>query len=293
MLTAVYIILGIILFPFIFHFVSLMITIPIKRKRNNWKDVLFRTKRFEGHLTFDKSMMLSHHHYSEMYFEDYSDGVYTKEICLTIGGLYLVYKYGFEFAYVKNDDSKSKYFGFYSVDGEWIWRTFWSKHLHDNPLLPQKHIGTYDFDMDTNRMIDSNVFRSYSKQYNPDMERPYVSILKDTIYVNKMGELQNMNEIKFWITEMRYTLPLLHALHLDKLYQKTYVHLNFDSDTGLGVESGSWKGGVLGSAMNLTLHYPELLKLYKKYRRGKCTKEQFQLGLNKRISDFMTTDKEY
>lgn len=267
----------------ILHFICLAITRYLK-PANYLNDIFHIFKRkISLYYTSDPSLMISKHHYTSLDKEDMIKGCeYAKALCITFGGLYLIYRYSQDFIMDKNADEKSSYFGLYSADGEKFWSYFWTPtSLYDNPLKARKYLGTFINDIISHKKYNKNLFESYSEQYNPSLKIPYLVELNDTTYTAKNGHQQNVNQIKWWVEETHFTLPLLHWIHLDKLYVKKYISLAFESDTELGVERGSWKGGVIGSSIKITKK--DEPKIYHTYKMVEYGNDNLTYELHRRL----------
>lgn len=295
-----WILIGLIVFIFAFHFICLEINIRIRRnniKKNlktwSWesKNRKFRIARICNH-----DLMITKTQYS-FYDVDDDKRDYAKSISLEIGGFYISFKYSKDFLMDihYSDDSKSSHYGFYSIDGERFWRAIWiGDKLYYNIFTPEKFLGCWIYDIENNKLIDNELLDKYSDKYNPNIEFPYITILKNCEYTDKDQETYQVDEIRWWLEERRWTLPILYWLGLSKLYTKKVIALSFDSDTELGIERGSWKGGVMGSCIKLnTDSERELYEDYIFTRKYFGYKPLFHHKLKTRIADFMETDQLY
>ena len=254
----VFTILGIIMFIFIFHFISLPIVKRVRKHRNYIKDVLYKSPRFTITMSGSHDLMITRHQYSKMWIEDYTDTKHSHDIMFWIGGLTFTFYYKKDFL-EGNVDDRMRAYGLYSVDGESFWNLFWwGNHTYSNPFKPNRIISktVYDFD---------NLTPVNKKDIDSTDQMPCFQILTDKPFIDKDGVRQNVHEIKFWLEEMRWTLPILHWLHLDGIYQKSYLFMDFESDTELGVGRHDWKGGVVGGSINITRDYSDIAKLYRKH----------------------------
>lgn len=212
-------------------------------------------------------------------------------IYLTFAGLLFDFRYGNDYLEDGADEEEqSKYYGFYAIDSELFWRGIGiGTHLYDNPLTPMKFIGHYGYDIKKNKLILLD--KDYDRGSNPDLTfREQI----DTSYTNKNGEIQDVSKMRWFIEERRWTLPLLHWLHLDNLYVKRIVDLEFEANPGIGVNRNEWKGGVCGASICLN-DEPKIFKLYNKAIRSKRSKPilDFYDAISDRITEFMWIEKRF
>lgn len=283
LLTFLFTILAIVSVIPILHFIALPITTYFRKKKGNYHR-LIRTKRCELSLTASKSLMVDFTHEHKMNFDE---SPFAKSIMITFGGLHFTYRYGHDFITDNiNDDCKTRYYGFYSVDGEYFWNCIWWNHLYENPYRPSNFLGCWYIDLNTGERINRK-----------DCETtpiPYVDITCPT-YTDKNGDTYKVNKIDWCLVERRWSIPILEWLGLGKLYNLMRLYLEFDTDTELGVKRGSWKGGVMGSDIRLDMEKSEIVDCYKQYLRTKKIADLIKVSnlCKERIYKFMNYDKLY
>ena len=294
---------------FLIHFVGLYISKKIFEKRAEKQDFnntkLFKGNRLFVYLTSDKSLMVSKHHYGELWMDDY-DTNYSRDICLTIGGFYFIWKYGSEDkAYVNpdkyGDDDVTKYYGLYSTDSNIWWDSiWWGKHLYNNPFYMNKFLGCWLFDFNKAILVNAKTVDKFSKEYDETIPYPYIVEMEHVQYINKNNETQIVPYIAWTIEDRRWTAPILNLFGLGKFFYHQSVDLTFDIQGrgenfgGLGIEHDTYKGGVYGASIRLS-DYPELLNMYNNItRRNRMDLvSQFKHEIFNLIENFMTNMKKY
>ena len=279
---------------FILHFVGLPISRNIRKKRPVYKDRLFTLgKRFSVYSTSDKSLMLVKHRLSSWDYEDYYDTkpksnmeVFTKDITVVIGGFSFCFKYSHK-PFIENSEGKMMCYGLYSVDGEKWWGDIWWGHkIYQNPFRRNKFVGCWIYDFDKQELVNREKFKHY--------DYPLLVEQQNVMYVDKSGDTYPVGIIKWWVEERQWVMPFLKWLHIEKLFKPlTCVDLSFDTNTELGVKRGSWKGGVMGSSINLNRE-PELFESYMHVtRHNKELTPTLKKIFLERINSFMTTERRY
>lgn len=301
MITFLWILLGFVSLIFIFHFVSMRVVKHVRRSRKYWNDEIFKNwnirvlkGRFELYLTPSTSIMITKSRYHKLNYDD-EIRKYSHSITLEIGGLWLRYEYGHNFLTDENwsEGERTKYYGLYSIDGELFWKSiWWGTKLYDNPFRRMKHLSTCIWNMSSNEMISKRTFDKFSDEYDKDQEFPYISVLTDTTYVDKLGKSSHVKEIKFWIEEIKWTWYLFHR-HILKCWAKTRCYLEFET-TGIGVGKNDWKGQTTASSINIT-NEKELYRQYKKTRKNpsESNKRVLNVMMQNRIRNFMLIEKRF
>lgn len=267
------------------HFICLPISSYFRKKKKFPNNKFMSGKHVDMYLTSSRDLMFHIDHFTKDYSDDYEDN-FARQIVINFGGMSIFIKFGHSYLQVKDplqDETKTFYFGFYSMNGEYFWDEFWfGTHLYQNPFKPNLFLKSTVFDPSSLKMIP----------YDWD-NHPSVRKLNDISYTDKNNQTSLVKNIDFFIVQRHYTLPLLKFLHLSKLYTKTYTDLEFDS-SGLGVDQG-WKGQVMGSSIKLDdPNEHELLYLLDKIIRGNIGYFPiFNVKLDERITKFLTTDKKY
>ena len=267
------------------HFICIPISSHFRKKKIFQNNKFMSGKHVDMYLTSSKDLMFHIDHFTKDWADDYEND-FARQIVITFGGISIFIKFGHSYLHIKDplqDESKTLYFGLYSIDGDLFWDNFWfGSHLYPNPFKPNHFIKSTVFDMSSLNMIS----------YHSD-DHPYVRRLKDVPYTDKTNNTSNVRRLDFYIVRRHYTLPLLHFLHMSKLYTKSYTDLEFDS-SGLGVDKG-WKGQVCGSSIRLDdPNEHELLYLLNRTIGGNYGYlPNFNIKLDERISQFLTADKKY
>lgn len=289
-------ILFVLMFPILLllHWIFYPITQHVlKHRRIKYGDIkLYSGKHVKILLDNRYDLMLTTDHFYEKYK---FDNEYAHNIILHIGGLYISCKYGHDFIVDKNpeEESTTHYYGLYCVDSPvWTWDTWWwGTHLYNLPWLRMEHIGTFDYDMSNNTLVKYE----FKPGCNCD-EHPYARIMKNCVYHDKNGGVQEINEIKWKLTERRYTSKLLQWLGLGNMFPKRYIDLEFDSDSEMGVRTGSWKGGVMGGGIKIDKKTePRIWELYidgVKHGDERVLK-LLKTRIDMRIDFFMTKERKY
>ena len=107
-------------------------------------------------MSHDLMMSLSHY-YDELDYDD-EKRKYAKELSIRFGGLHVFWKYGHKFLDKTkwSEDSKTKYYGLYCIDG-WHggWDCLWWGKLGimDLPWRRSKYFGTYLWNKNNNKLI--------------------------------------------------------------------------------------------------------------------------------------------
>lgn len=278
----------------IIHFIGLKISSVVRKK---WGTGLFRNDMFNISADGQKDLMVVMNHYNKLWCEDF-DFKFTHAIDFIIGGFSFTFRYGHDYYEADPDgdnDYSSKYYGLYSVDGEYFWREFcWGIKRWDNPFKATKFLGCWVYDVYNYKMTPLNKLREYSDDYDPNIKFPYLFVVKDTTYTDKAGETYPVEEIRWWLEERRWTTLFMSKIGLGRFFQLKRVDLAFESKTELGVKRDSWKGGVIGGDIWLN-QYPELYKTYnliteKDYRN---LTNKFRLTLRELTNNFMSKDRKY
>ena len=292
---------GLILLPFLLHFALIPIVgkyIDKKKKEYKyWNERVYKSDRCQVFLTRSHDLMVAfHHYYDELDYDD--ERTYAKELVIHFGGFHIFWKFGHNFLDKTkwSEDSKTKYYGLYCIDGkEWsaIW---WGKHLYDIPWRRCKPTGTFVWDKNQNILLNKKVLE------NTD-NFPFFKVMENTIYFNKNREAQNVPKITWSVTEINWESPLLRLFGLAKRFKKKIVYLDFDCSNngdkdfnGIGVIMNDWKGGVYGSSIRIEKNTePEIWELYKSVviRKNERGLQRFKNVLEHRITRFMLTDQQY
>jgi hypothetical protein len=201
-------------------------------------------------------------------------------------GLCFVYKWGH-----KGIDAEYSYelqYGLYSFDNKKWWDTIWfGKHMYNNPFRPMHFSGCYYYDKINGKLIKRTEQFEFEKI-------PFVRKDTDTYYNSANGEKQSVNRILWYIEERRWEVGALHYIGLGKLFRKVSVDLTFDTDSALGTNRDTWKGGVMGASINLNNDHKKAYKLYKealKYHGFEVL--QFNQEIDIIIDNFMYNDRKY
>lgn len=292
---------GLILLPFIFHFISYFLVVKYMTKRTKkekyWNNRIYKSARLQIFVTKSLDLMISfHHYYSDLDLDD-DERAYARELVVHFGGFHIFWKYGHDFLDPTkwSEDSKTKYYGLYCIDGwhgGWdnIW---WDNHLYDLPWRRCKHSGTYVWDKNTNTLLNKDELK----------DLPCFKIGENKLYFNKNGEVQIVPKIEWTLVERNWESPMLRWIGIAKWFKKKIVYLEFDISNngdkdfnGIGVIKNEWKGGVYGSAIRIEKKTePELWALYKSVvSQGKLKHySNFKHRLEDRITKFMILDKDY
>lgn len=292
---------GLILLPFLLHFALIPIVGKyIDKKKEEykyWNNRVYKGDRFQIFLTKSRDLMLAfHHYYNELNYDD-DKRTYAKELVVHFGGFHIFWKYGHEFLDPTkwSEDSKTKYYGLYCIDGwhgGWdnIW---WGTHIYDLPWRRCRHSGTFIWDKNKNQLLNQYELK----------EAPLFKVMKNTIYINKIGNAQLVPKIEWTLVERNWESPMLRWIGIAKWVKKKIVYLEFDCSNdgnkdfnGIGVIKNEWKGGTYGSAIRIEKNSePEIWKLYKSVviRKNERRLQRFKNILENRITRFMLTDGQY
>lgn len=279
---------GIIVLVFGLHFPLLRYNIHMLKTKGS---IIHSSKRWFVYRTSSPDIRVTTTHYCPENYDDDPNN-YARSIALTWGGFNIWFYYAHDFIQVEKDklwctEDKSKYYGFDSIDGGYMWRNiWWGNHLYDNPFLRTKCTKKYVYDMCRNKLEDRNKF----DRYEDDRYFPYVKVIRNTTYTDKNHETNPVKEIKFWLEEWWWENPILNRLGIH--IPKKRVFLEFET-TGIGVDD-DWKGNVTGSSIRIDSESePVLFDMYKDTLKGKMTTSEFTHHLKNRIEQFMTTDRKY
>lgn len=285
------------------HFITYPIVqrkIKKERKKNKyWNERVYKSDRCQIFLTRSHDLMVAfHHYYDELNYDD-DERKYAKEVSIHFGGLHVFWKYGHKFLDKTkwSEDSKTKYYGLYCIDGWYgCWdNIWWGTHIYDLFWRRCKWCGTYVWSKNDNMLMNTN--DACCRDY------PTFRVDYNTTYINKNNEKQNVPKITWMLVERDYESQLLRWLGIAKFFRKRYIELEFDCDnngdknfSGLGINADSWKGGTYGSGIKITKETePKILNLYNKVVRKQNYYYQtdFMNLLHTRIEKFMTKDKLY
>ncbi|MCM1217985.1 MAG: hypothetical protein NC548_26160 [Lachnospiraceae bacterium] len=277
-----------IIFIFVLHFVGLPLSKWLRTKsKKKYENNILNSKRFRLYATSDKSLMLCYTH-DTSYWRDDEDAKYAKSIGLTFGGFNFSFYWSKDFLPDdKYDNDICKFYGFHTINNEKFWNCFWwGNKLYDNPFKNTYFLGCWLFDPNTCNLINQK-----GMEYK---DYPLIHVSSNTSYTCKDGDKHDVNKITWWIEERIWIAPILHWLHIDYLFPSVKVSLSFDSNTELGVKRGSWKGGVMGSDINLT-NEPDLYNTYMNItRKGHAHLiTKFKHDISQRIKYFLTQEKRY
>lgn len=248
-----------------------------------------RSNRVELVLSRDKSLMLSFNGYN---VSDAEELGFTKVVRICFGGYSFHYRYR-TFKSPQDAIERKNFirgdYGLYSIDGEWWSTIFWGRKTYNNPFYPNHHLGCWVYDFDKNRYIDKSQFERDQSNF------PLLSVLKNTPYITKSCKEQMIDEIHWWMEKREWTLPVLHFLHLDFLYRKPLITLEFEvvgQSGGLGDKRDTWKGGVYASSIHLT-DDPTFLKFHNLVMKQPHKTYQLKEFLYYRINSFMSDERKY
>lgn len=278
--------------------------IRMKKLKENkyWNECVKRTPRLSVFLSTSRDLMISFSHFYEGYDYDDETRKYSREIVIHFGGLCIFWKYGhvfLEHGKKMDDDGKTKYYGLYCIDnwhGCWdcIW---WGNHLYDTPFMYRTHLSTEVIDWKTIKPINEDYLHKYSDRYDETRKFPYYKVLKHTKYNSKSCGQQDIDWIRFYVIQRRYTMPIAHLLKLDRWIQKTHVSLDWEcSPPGIGSGRDYWKGATYRSSINLNLpQFKETRALYDSvFNKGHIHNlSKLKHGLDDIIHNFLHVNQDY
>lgn len=258
-------ILATIIFVFAMHFVLVYGFGDYFKKK--WPEhVLRETKRYNLAHDNSPSLMVVHRHFTKQNVDD-DDNPFAHRLAIHYGGFCLIYEWGHDY---KEDESLygcddvSRYYGLYSIDGEFPKNLWWGHALYDICWFRTKFVGKYFYNVGNGEFAECKKGVLMEDQFPPTVR------LRNTVYVCKDGEPRNVNEIRFWLVERRYTSGFLKWLGLSRFFQKKYVYLEYET-TGIGVseEHFGYVSQCLGSDIWLDEEeHGEFLKLYEQEAAG-------------------------
>lgn len=288
-MTVILIILAAVAFLLISHFCALPISDYYRQKsiENLLPLEIVRSPRWYISLTSSKDLMITYTHLTELDADDYYNTPFARYISVTFGGLYIAFYFGHTF---NSQQTSDKYFGFHSIDGEKFWRgAFFYDSYFDNPFLPTRSLGHFVYDYNENKYTSTRVLDHDTTLY------PYIMRMSPAKYKTKSGEVQDVQEIMFWVSEHRVTYPVFYYLGLGNCFYKRYTSIEFEVNDpdGLGDERHTWKGGVMQAECFSISDDPVLNHQFKTLKKQPHKLRMFINEIERRILDWMHHGQEF
>jgi hypothetical protein len=276
----------VIAFIFVIHFIGLQISNYI-RKKYNYQSFRYYKRGYRYEFGFIKytNMIIEYMHKTNNSISIYNYD-YAKSIMIQYAGLCFVYKWGHKG--IDAEYNRNLTYGLFSMNNKKWWDTIcFGKHMYDNPFMPMYFTGCYYYNNADGKLIKRTNHFDFE-------EIPFIKIDNNTFYNSSDGVKQSVNRIRWYIEERRWEVAALHYIGLGKLFRKISVDLTFDSDTGLGAQRDTWKGGVFGASINLNNDHKKVYELYKealKYRGIEI--QMFKQQIDGIIDNFMYHECKY
>lgn len=176
-----------------------------------------------------------------------------------------------------------KQYGFVSTNDELFWNKFyWGHKSFKNPFKQTILDKRFVFDIVNSKLINIECFNPYSTSYNDMIEFPYVSILKNTIYMDKNNEQIHVDEVKLYIMEKRFVSPIIKNTFMKHVLYKKEITLNAVFKKPIN--------GEYEYSINLN-QYPDILRMYKLVTENNHYFITYKLhyDLKRVINDLMTS----
>jgi hypothetical protein len=286
MITFVLIILAILILPYILHFLGLEIS-EYYRKKYNDRELVKEFKNYRGYIGFynNPSLMIYYTHHGV-----YTDCKWAHKILIYFGGCVLCWQWGNDFNENTGLDyaSISYSWGWDSINGEKWWTDFrWRNRTFSNPFKATHYDNSWIIDFNNKTLVEK-------RQLDDINDYPLVDVRLNTTYRMKNDTVQDVSRIRWWIEQWEWSVPFLNKIGLGNYCKKINVDLEFQSDTELGVNRDSWKGGVMGATVRIS-DEPELLKLYLDIVKHQKLEKipLLRTAIKNRIDYFMNEEKKY
>lgn len=281
-----------ILFVFVLHFLVVYKFSDALKKKWPSHTKLFGSKHVELYYCGkDPSMMITLRRFIAMAVAD-DEYPFSHNLWINYAGFHLLFRWGQN--YLDEDgysfrDDEAKYYGLYSIDGEFPMNIWWGNNIYDIIWFRTKHVGK--FILDTNDFCFKELV-----EYSGIYEHEPVVTIEDGEYLCKDGVVRPVEKIKFWIVQRRWESRFLQWLGLKGMFQKKLTYLEFET-TGIGCveEHAGYDSQVMGSDILLTEEDDHvLLALISEISSGHANfKGQFDKALSKRILKFMDEEQKY